>query len=336
MVESPQKLPSSRTHVTAQAVYAPEPLLAAAGGIDANQLVLNDLTTYSFGSFGKLSDPVIHEQMPLPLYDPMLAAHNGGLIMAGGRDSLGNPSRKSYEYLFSTGMWSVQEAPFTATGSWHVKSNGRLWAQDSGKEYVSLIKHSLLHEPSLPDIFPGSGFVGSSVRPTVTREPGSTVFFQTAGSSEWTTDIPYLSGCIQVRSGMNGIYSPAASFSYQVQDLGLAIFISATYDADDTGSRSAKIGNGVSEQWWRIIQSSGDKFTIHLTDSRIDQEFTAEAELTLYELDLHTPVLDNHGSPVLDRNSLNENPMELSLNPGTYYLHIRADEGTTFAISFGK
>ncbi len=338
--ESTERLPTPRYHTSAQVMYAPEARLTVAGGIDASDEVLDDLISYAIGTYGKLEAPVSHGDMPEKLYDPILSPDPGSITVLGGYSSSGEPPAGTYRFDFSASSWTAHGSAFYASGPWNVRSRGKLWAPAAGSDTLSFISHAELFAPSVPTLFPGSGLVGDKVRPVVISEPGSTVYFSIDGST-WNTSVPSISGdtALLVQSKRDGTYSPEVTHTYSTQTLGLAIFISGTISLQASSEpefQFLQMGSSTSDQWKRIILTSREDLMMYWKDSRTCPAYSAAAALTLYEFDLHTEVLDRFGDPVRGRSSDTDSPIQLTLNPGTFYLHIQADAQTTLGLSLNR
>lgn len=352
--EGTQKLSSPRFR-TGSALWFDDddnPHLVVAGGIDSMGRVLNEVTAYPINSYGKLEAALSVASIPKALDSPILVSNLSGLLIGGGFASDAKPSSTAYRCDSLSGTWTVVDQEISAQGPSFGRGARSIWYLVQGQGEIAGIASLKINDyrPAVPVIGPGSGTVQYNTGVSSKSEAGTNILFSRDGGL-WQ-DIASL-GKITVdqvvsfkaSSLMGNIDSPAIVRDYRVQALGFLVHISGstglhnsaddfqtihmTDDIDDgasTGRSSVRVK-------FQVLRPTD--IAIYLKDGSSDPgTYTAHVTLSLFEEDLLAPVLDSAGNPILDLLLTPSQPVEASLQRGTYYYTFEDAQGKT-GRSFG-
>lgn len=296
---------------------------------------------------------------------PVLAADGGGLLLFGGWNGTG--AREDGRRLPDGGAWTGIDVDCgQAYGPGAAVVDGRVY-------YVSRINGTDPPEVAVidlpdpvadpPSVFPGSGWVGPGLVPTVRAYPGCEVRY-TVGTPEAPPESPSAASPLLDLSSPPAVGADAVfrfrAFSavpgdpgsaetirtYRVRTVGLFPYIQWTlspsngsggltaYCLKETYSDETSVD--VSSVWIGISVAVRGIHALRWADSSDDAQYTAGVTVSLYEDDFYAGVYDRCGLEITGRTGGSVEPILVELAPGTYYLNVASQNGAmggTFGLS---
>ncbi len=357
--EGTQKLPSARFRTAAALRFddadPQSPYLTVAGGIDDTGKVLDETIAFSIGRYGKLEAATHVAPTPKALDSPILVPDVSALLIGGGYDSRAEPSSAAYRYDPLSGSWSEISDIVPAQGPSFGSGNRSIWylTQEHGESGGIISWKPEGYRPSVPIIGPGSGTVQYNTAITYKSEAGSTVLFsQEEGIWSEISSLGKITAdqviAFKASSLEGDAESSATVRDYHVHSLGFLVHVSGNItlmdsdddartinltddinDKDATGSNSVRVMFQLYEPIDIVIRWID-------TSSSEPGSFTALVSLSLFEEDLLAEVIDNTGNPILDLSGAAAQPVEATLQRGTYYFtfeDVQGESGRSFGLS---
>lgn len=354
---SAQRLPSGR-HGTGATIWydsadSSRPYLLIAGGIDSHGSVLRETTAFAIGKSGKLAPSVPTTSLPKALFSPLVLSDASQVWVAGGADNAMQLSSTAYRATNLSGSWTVDGAQVSAEGPFAGRGNGRIWFIEQGVDVASDINfwEPVEFGPAAPVIGPGSGIVQSNTTVTARGEAGTTVSYST-GNDQWN-DISLLGKIatdqvlfFKSTSSDTMIDSPVIVREYQIRPLSFLVPISGSIQLQDqedslstiylTDDLKSADATGRSYIWAKFRLFAQTDISIRWEDasSAEDNPYTANIVLSLFEEDLLSETLSTSGDAIVDLSIGTTQPVEATLQSGTYYFLFEDADGTT-GRSFG-
>ena len=345
--QSPEKLPSARQS-TGSTVWIEDsqPYLVVAGGIDTVGTVLDKILLYTIGGSGLLSPVETSRNLPESKASPVVFSNTSHLLVTGGYDAELQASTSTYQTDSFDNDWTPSTTGIYAEGPTYGRGAGRIWLLHQ-EETVPLEVASwqpIDYVPSIPTIGPGSGIIQSNTKISIHSEAGSTVSFMEEGGT-WQ-DVSHLETVTENQSlafkatyTKNGVDSAIATRHYRVRSLEFTEHISGSlniepqanglkpiYLTEDICDSTATAKNRIWVQF-RIFDQKNIQIHWEDSSSHDSSPYTAHAKLSLFEEDLLTETIDNLGNPIIDVLATSPQPIEATLQSGTYYFLFEEMEG---------
>lgn len=354
---SPQRLTSGR-HGTGATIWydstdSSRPYLFIAGGIDSHGSVLGETTAYAIGKSGKLAPPVSTTPLPKALFSPLVLSDATQVWVAGGADNTMRFSSAAYCTTNLSGSWTVDGAQVSAEGPSAGRGSGRIWFIEQGAEEVSDISSWATPDlgPAVPIIGPGSGTIQSNTTVTIRGESGSAVSYSIANGS-WN-DISSLGKIVEdqvisfkATSSDTLVDSSTVIRDYHVRSLSFFVHVSGNiqlqdqenslstiYLTDDLKSAEATARSYIWAKF-RLFDQTDISIRWEDASSAEDSPYSAKIVLSLFEEDLLSETLSSAGDAIVGLPIGSTQPVEATLQSGTYYFLFEDADGT-IGKSFG-
>ena len=357
--ESKQKLPSARFR-TAAAILSNDadptrPHLVVAGGMDSAGKVLDETILFPLGRYGKLEPAARIAAIPKALDSPILVPGMSDLLIGGGFDCEAKACSKAYRYDSFSDCWMEIPDDIPAQGPSFGRGKGDIWylsQEQEEPEGVASRKPEGYH-PSVPVIGPGSGIVQANTTVIFKAEAGTAIMFSKEEGA-WK-DIASLGAitedqvvAFKASSIEDNVDSPVTVRDYRLQGLDFLVHIAGNISlmnpdddfktihmTDEINNKDATGRNSV-RVMFQLFRPA--EIVIRWKDASSSEPgpYTAPVELSLFEEDLLTAAIDNAGYPILGLSGDAGQPVEATLQKGTYYFTFKdaqGEAGRSFGLS---
>lgn len=363
---SPRHLGTAR-HSTAATLWFDRddsftPYLIVAGGIDKNGAVQDEVAVFEVGKSGYLHPRSSSAKLPQKLALPVLVSDVDHIWLAGGFEATFQPSTKAYVGDSPFGSLTVLPDAVSAEGPSSGRGMEKIWYLPHSAGDVPDIAswHFDYYNPQAPIVAPGSGIVQSNTSLSIRTEAGTTVWYSTVPGAwmEHTAANPM--GKIEQDSVIafkavdeSGRESPIITRDYAVRSLGFLVHIAGSlnlttlsdeshpefttlYLADDLYDSKS---TGKAKVWGKLLLFKQTSIALRWKDSSSyttasDSPYTGVMRLSLLEEDLLAETIDLQGLPILNLPASGDQPIEATLQAGTYYFLFEDAEGLS-GRSFG-
>jgi hypothetical protein len=357
----------SARHSTAAALWYDRnesftPYLVVAGGIDKYGDVLDEVAAFEIGKSGYLHPDSGLARLPQKLALPVLVSDVDHILLAGGFDASFQPSSKAYAGDSPFGSLALLPDSVSAEGPSSGRGMGNIWylAHSTGGVREIASWHFDDCKPQPPIVAPGSGIVQSKTSVSIRSEAGTTVWYSTVPGAwmEHTSANPM--GKIEQDSAIafkavdeSGRESPVIARDYAVRSLGFLVHIAGSlsidaapdkaqpefttlYLADDVYDSES---TGKAKVWVKLQLFEHASIAVRWKDASSyapasDSPYTGVLRLSLFEEDLLAESIDLQGQPILNLPASSGQPIEATLQAGTYYFLFEDAEGLS-GRSFG-
>lgn len=363
---SPRHLGSAR-HSTAATLWYDRnesftPYLMVAGGIDKNGAVLDETAVFEIGKSGYLHPDSGSARLPQKLALPVLLSDASHVWLAGGLDDAFQPSSKAYAGDSPFGSMTLLSDVVSAEGPSSGRGMGKIWYLPHRNGDVPKIASWSFDncDPQAPIVAPGSGIVQSKTTVSIRTEAGTRVWYSTVPGA-WTehtaanpiAKIEQDSVIAFKAVDDSGRESPVVTRDYAVRSLGSLVHIAGSltidtlldratpefttlYLADDLYDSKA---TGKAQAWGRLQLSEQTNIALRFKDlssyaTASESPYTGVMRLSLFEEDLLAETIDLQGLPILNLPASGDQPIEATLQAGTYYCLFEDAEGLS-GRSFG-
>jgi len=340
------------------------PYLVVAGGIDKDGTVLDEVSAFEIGNSGYLNPDTGSVDMPEKLALPVLVPYADHIRLAGGLDANLQQSSKAYAGDSPFGSLTLLPDAVSAEGPSAGRGMGNIWYLPHGAGDAADVESWALDDcnPQAPTVSPGSGIVQSRTTVSIRNEAGTTVWYSIVPGAwtEHTSANPI--GKIEQDSVIafksvddSGRESPITTRTYTVRSLGFLVHIAGDlnldtlsveappefttlYLADDMYDPKS---TGTAKVWGELRLFEQTNIALRWKDASSyapssDSPYSGIIRLSLFEEDLLAEMIDSRGMPILNLPASGEQPIEATLQAGTYYFLFEDDEdsaGRSFGLS---
>ncbi|MFA7107911.1 MAG: hypothetical protein WC162_02070 [Sphaerochaetaceae bacterium] len=303
--------------------------LYIAGGL-SNLYISNRFFSYQINEYGRLSD--LNDSLsdiPKYLIKPIMVNSLDSITIGGGY--IHDDENNSNWYKYNGSSWDLLDYNLSGEGPVSAQARNSIIILDPDKNNT-LVSADFDLPPSKPKIYPGSGVVRTNsniIGETNSWSDLSYIKNSDTTSHSYSEPFEIVEESTYQFKNSDGInITQGYSLSYKVKSLGWNLSITDRLHVEDsTVETLSTLEFNDKEQWYNLALYEQKNVLIQWADSTDDSSYTSNALITFYEEDFCTEVLDNEGFPIAEPSSIDTGKSgirqwEVTLNPGTYYLHI--------------
>ncbi|MFA6365610.1 MAG: hypothetical protein WCX13_00260, partial [Candidatus Hydrogenedentales bacterium] len=277
------------------------------------------------------------------------------------------PSSKTYVGGSPFSVLTVLSDAVSAEGPSSGRGMGNIWYLPQSAGEVPGIASWRFYDcnPQAPIVAPGSGIVQSKTSVSIRSEAGTTVWYSAMPGTwtEHTSANPM--GKIEQDSVIAfkavdefGRESPIIARDYAVRSLGFLVHIAGSLSIDAVSDKAHhefttlyladdlydSKSTGRAKVWGKLRLFGQTSIAVRWKDassyaSASESPYTGVIRLSLFEEDLLAETIDLQGLPILNLPASGEQPIEATLQAGTYYFlfeDVEGISGRSFGVSISQ